>query len=109
MLAEIWQKEVVVEVLLSDQDNADWCPALPLLFSAKWNHYIGFYYELMQNFFSTFQPFPYNGDTFWVKLANNKIPLNGTEIISNLFSLYTSSDEPLQLICHFRGESVPQL
>jgi len=74
---------VVVEVVLSSDDNADWCPALPLLFSARWNHYIGFYYPLMQDFFSPFQPFPYQADTFWVEL--NGTQLTGTEIVSHLF------------------------
>lgn len=66
MIAELWKKEVVVEVMLSAEDNADWCQALPLLFSAKWNHYLGFYYSLIQDFFSPFQPFPYNQETFWL-------------------------------------------
>ena len=95
--------------MLADQDNADWCPALPLLFTARWNHYLGFYYELIQNFFSAFQPFPYSSETFWMELSSTKTPLNGTEIISNLYSLHAGSGEPLQLICHFRGENVPQL
>jgi hypothetical protein len=42
---------VIIEVMLSSEDNADWCPALPLLFPARWNHYVGFYYKLMQDFF----------------------------------------------------------
>lgn len=78
MIAELWKKEIVVEVMLSAEDNADWCPALPLLFSAKWNHYLGFYYQLIQDFFSPFQPFPYNQDTFWLQIAPNGPSLTGT-------------------------------
>jgi hypothetical protein len=101
---------VVVEVLLSREDNCDWCPALPLLFAAKWNHYIGFYYELIQGFFSTFQPFPYHSDTFWLELAANKSPLSGTEIVSNLHAFHgLTPDTPIQLVCHFRGENANQL
>lgn len=57
---------MVVEVTLCGEDNADWCPALPLLFNAKWNHYIGFYYDLIQQFYSAFKPFPDQPDSFWL-------------------------------------------
>jgi hypothetical protein len=106
----VWKKEVIVEVMLSGEDNADWCAALPLLFPARWNHYIGFYYQLMQDFFSPFQPFPYQADTFWVQLAANGLPLAGTEILSHLFAFHgLPLGQPLQLICHFRSESPSQL
>jgi hypothetical protein len=98
---------VIVEVVLSSEDNADWCPALPLLFAARWNHYIGFYYQLMQDFFSPFQPFPYMADSFWVEL--NGVQLSGTEIVSHLFFFHSEKEAPLQLICHFRSASTFQL
>lgn len=95
-----------MEVTLSGEDNADWCPALPLLFAARWNHYIGFYYQLMQDFFSPFQPFPYTTDTFWVELPAANLRLAGTEIVSHLFALYAlPRNTPLQLVCHFRSPS----
>lgn len=98
-----------MEVVLSSEDNADWCSALPLLFSARWNHYIGFYYQLMQDFFSPFQPFPYQADTFWVQIANGP-PLAGTEVVSHLFAFHgLPQRRPLQLVCHFRSETASQL
>lgn len=92
--------------MLSGEDNADWCPALPLLFSARWNHYIGFYYQLIQDFFSPFQPFPYTAETFWLELPAHSLRLTGTEIVAHLFTLYSQpANAPLQLLCHFRSPS----
>lgn len=106
MLEQFWKKEVVVEVQLASEDTADCIDALPLFFAAKWNHYLGFYHSLIQQFYEPSQPFPYHLDYFWLELASPRLPLNGTEIISHLFLLHAlPQDTPLQLICHFRRAS----
>jgi len=44
---------------LSPQDVTDWNSPLPLIFPAKWHHYVGFYRELVQEYFQPFLPYPY--------------------------------------------------
>jgi hypothetical protein len=75
-------------VQLSEDERADWAPSLPLFFKAKWNHYIAFYHQLIQEFYSSFQPFPYDTHSFWLEVGQTKTPLIGTEIVSNLFIMF---------------------
>ena len=43
MKQNIWEKEVVVIAEMEELDAADWISPLPLIFTARWNHYLGFY------------------------------------------------------------------
>lgn len=99
---------MIVEVELSEDERADWAPSLPLFFKAKWNHYVAFYHQPIQEFYSSFQPFPYGTSSFWLEIEETKTPLVGTEIVSHLFVLYSQRhSQPLKLICHFRGRKDP--
>lgn len=59
MKESIWHKEVIVIAELAYPDVADWNSPLPLIFCAKWHHYVGFYQKLLQDYFQPFFPYPY--------------------------------------------------
>jgi hypothetical protein len=69
---------------------------------------VAFYNHLIQEFYSSFQPFPYSTSTFWLEEESTKTALVGTEIVSHLFILFSQNiSRPLKLICHFRGRKDP--
>jgi hypothetical protein len=58
MIEQIWNKKIVAVVDMNEQDIADTHKPIPLILEMSWNAYIGFYYDLIFQFFEMYAPFP---------------------------------------------------
>jgi hypothetical protein len=58
MIEQIWNKKIVTIVEIDSEDIADEHGPLPLIMNLSWNSYIGFYNELICNYFQMYAPFP---------------------------------------------------
>ena len=74
---------------MDPQDIADKYNPLPLLLVSKWNHYIGFYYQYIRDFFMAFAPFPFENDHFHLTCLENQTFIDPTSIVSHLVTRYT--------------------
>ena len=98
---------------LASADVTDWAPPLPIVFTGRWHHYIGFYLPLLREYFQPFMPYPYDEMQLSLTLQPEGLVLNGTEIVSHLWSLYRQdgqgqSQQPLTITCQVRHkEQIP--
>ena len=63
---------------MEQQDVSDWVSPLPLVFSGKWHHYLGFYLPLLCDYFSPFLPYPYQPSDLRLSLQPHDLPLSGS-------------------------------
>ena len=74
----VWSKAITIKVEMSVCDVADWISPLPLYFNAKWHHYVGFYNNFINDFFTSFIPYPQPQQQVTLKIPSNGIVLDGT-------------------------------
>jgi hypothetical protein len=80
-------------------------PPLPIVFGAKWHHYLGLYLPLLCDYFRPFLPYPCDDQQLALTLLPENIPLTGVEVVAHLFSHYRpDSNEPIRLRCASRVE-----
>ncbi len=51
MIEQIWSKKIVVIIQMNEEDVCDEQKPLPLITKFAWNAYLGFYYDLIINYF----------------------------------------------------------
>lgn len=68
MIADIWDKRVVLLISMYTGDVTDQIPPLPLVYLAHWHHYIGLYFQPIQEFYESYQPFPYDAQHFYLEI-----------------------------------------
>jgi len=54
MIQQIWDKKIIAEIYLNDNDVADDTIPLPLILELSWNHYLAFYFDEIIAFFSSY-------------------------------------------------------
>lgn len=78
MKQSVWNKQIVLQIEMHHQDVADWTAPLPLFLSAQWHHYIGFYFDIITEFFAAFIPYPHIQNSISLKIPSTGTILNGT-------------------------------
>lgn len=58
MLHQIWQKKILIRVDIDNNDVASEFEPLPLFMEVAFNHYIGFYYAKIKDFYFRSAPHP---------------------------------------------------
>lgn len=81
MIEAVWHKKIVVIVDMNEEDIADENKPLPLITQFSWNAYIGFYYELILDYFQMYAPFPYAKEQFYLHVQGIDTPIPPTAIM----------------------------
>jgi hypothetical protein len=59
----------------------------------SWNHYLGFYYQNIIDFFMMSIPFPFKEEELWLEVVPEKVALESTQIVSHIFHQYWKNHE----------------
>lgn len=108
MLQEVWQKSIPLTFQLCEDDLACEITPLPLVIEAPLNHYLGFCFETVQEFFFRYALQPNSREEFWLEYTEEgkSIELSPTDLIVNLYMRYfrQQREESSVITVHYRKD-----